>query len=91
MRRYSPGVVAGVGLYIPLAGFGSFNLLQQKLIPWVVVLGCFGIGSFSHYQVFWLRHHRGRAKMTVSQSQPGSRPLNFPNCRCAIADPGKFL
>jgi hypothetical protein len=45
MRCYSPVVVAGVGLYIPLAGFGSFNLLQQKLIPWAVALGCFGIGS----------------------------------------------
>jgi hypothetical protein len=79
MRPYSPGVVAGVGLYIPLAGFGSFNLLQQKLIPWAVALGCFGIGSFSHYHVFSLRNHRGRAKMTVSQSLPGSRPLNFPD------------
>ena len=68
MRRYSPGVVAGVGLYIPLAVFGSFNLLQQKLIHWAVALGCLGIGSFSHYHVFSLRIHRGRAKMTVSQS-----------------------
>jgi len=60
MRRYSPGVITGIVLYIPLAVLGSFNLLQHRLVPWKVALGCFGIGSL--YHVFSLRNHRRRAK-----------------------------
>ena len=67
MHRYSPGAITGVALYIPLAVFGSFNLLQQKLVPWVVALGCFGIGSF--YHVFSLRNHRRRAKAQDSHAR----------------------
>lgn len=65
MRRYSPGIITSVALYIPLAVLGSFNLLQQRLVPWVVALGCFGIGSF--YHVFSLRNHRRRAKAQAGQ------------------------
>jgi len=60
MRRYSPGVITSVALYIPLAVLGSWSLLQQRLIPWPLALGCIGIGSF--YHAFSLRNHRRRAK-----------------------------
>lgn len=60
MRRYSPGVITSIVLYIPLAVFGSFNLLQQGLVPWVIAAGCFAMGSF--YHLFSLRNHRRRAK-----------------------------
>ncbi len=60
MRRYSPGVITGVVLYIPLAVVGAFVLLQNKLVPWFVALGCFLVGS--GYHAFSLRNHRRRAK-----------------------------
>jgi len=60
LRRYSPGVITSAVLYIPLALLGSLSLLQQRLVPWAVALGCFGIGSF--YHMFSLRNHRRRAK-----------------------------
>src|ERR1700683_4786986 len=33
-RKYSPGVVTSVVLYLPLAVVGSFILLQSRLVPW---------------------------------------------------------
>jgi len=58
-RSYSPGVVSAVLLYVPLAVFGSFRLVESKLVPWTIALLCFGIGSC--YQAFSLRNHRRRA------------------------------
>ena len=60
MGRYSPGVITGAFLYIPLAVLGSVNLLQRRLVPWGVAAGCFGIGSL--YHVFSLRNHRRRVR-----------------------------
>jgi len=59
-RRYSPGVITSVLLYIPLAILGSIHLLHQQLVPWAVALGCFGIGSL--YHLFSLRNHQRRAR-----------------------------
>ena len=90
MRRYSPGVVAGVGRYIPLAVFGSFNLLQPKLIHWA--LGCFGIGSFPLPRVL-VAKPQGPSQNDAFPIVAGLRVKlsELSNCRCAIADPGKFL
>jgi hypothetical protein len=58
--RYSPGVITGVLLYIPLIVFGSIHLLQRRLVPWPVAAGCFGLGSL--YHAFSLRNHCRRAR-----------------------------
>jgi hypothetical protein len=60
MRRYSPGLITGVWLYIPLAVLGSLVLLRSKLVPWQAGVACLGIGSV--YQFFSLVNHRRRAR-----------------------------
>jgi Protein of unknown function with HXXEE motif len=60
MRRYSPGVISAVLLYIPLTVFGSFVLLQHRLVPRIAAVACFGIGG--GYHVVSLRNHQRRAQ-----------------------------
>lgn len=60
MRRYSPGVVTGVALYIPLAICGYVVVLNAGLasIPTAIVSAVMG-GS---YQLLSMANHRRRAR-----------------------------
>ena len=65
MRSYSPGMITGAFLYIPMAVVGSVVVLRARLVPWVLAVACVGVGSL--YQVFSLRNHRRRAKAQAEQ------------------------
>ncbi len=60
MRRYSPGVVSGILLYVPLALYGYPVLVRQGLASVPAAALCFAMGGL--YAVWSLANHRRRAR-----------------------------
>lgn len=58
MRRYSPGVVTGVVLYVPLAIFGYFAVLDAGLATVQTAIVSAAMGS--SYQFISVANHRRR-------------------------------
>jgi len=59
LRRYSPGVVTGVLLYIPLCIWGFWYFLSTGAASPKVALTSLAIGSF--FNLWAIFRHRGRA------------------------------
>jgi uncharacterized membrane protein HdeD (DUF308 family) len=64
MRRYSPGVVTGVALYVPLAVVSYAQAVRLGLATVATAAACFGVGSV--YHVWSLANHKRRARRTVT-------------------------
>ena len=67
-RKRSPGVISGVGIYIPLAVYGYFHFVSTGLVsPWLAVVAAL-VGSSYH---FWAAiMHKRRAGNDLTQVRP---------------------
>jgi hypothetical protein len=63
-RRYSPGVVTGMTLYVPLAAYGFFAILStsRASIPTAALAAAIGLS----YHVAAVANHRRRARSVVA-------------------------
>lgn len=62
-HRYSPGVITGLSIHLPLAAYGYFHFLYTEHYPIPVAAVCFAVGA--SYQ-FWSNIlHRARAKGAI--------------------------
>ena len=59
-RRYSPGVITGVLLYVPLAIYGYIHLLRSGQVSVATAIVAFAIGS--SYPLIGTAIHRWRTK-----------------------------
>ena len=59
-RRYSPGMISGIVLYIPLAIYGFAHFLRSEQASMGTVLIAIAIGGSYHFISF--ANHRRRAK-----------------------------
>ena len=66
-KRYVPGVVSSIVIYIPLAlyGYWYFLSVEKVAIEQAVVSGCVGVG----YWLFSAFNHRRRAKKLANQTK----------------------
>ncbi|HKI87011.1 MAG TPA: HXXEE domain-containing protein, partial [Thermoanaerobaculia bacterium] len=75
-RIYSPGVVTGVLLYIPLALFGYWYMPQARHTSLLTVLIATALGST--YQLFSLANHRRRAAQASTRGTGHKRSAGEP-------------
>lgn len=59
-RRYSPGMISGVALYLPLAVYGYFYFLRNGRASWLTAIISALLGS--SYYFIALANHRRRAR-----------------------------
>jgi hypothetical protein len=48
MKRYSPGVITSIVLYIPLTIYGYLYLISTSKVSWISVILCFSVGIAYH-------------------------------------------
>lgn len=60
-RRYSPGVVTGTLLYLPLCGWGYAHFLMNGAISRGDAITSFALGASYQFWSMWLHRRRGRA------------------------------
>ena len=65
-KRYSPGVVTGVLVYLPLAAFGFYYFWREHLAGAGVLIQAALIGPAYHVYSAW--NHRRRARAAASDS-----------------------
>jgi hypothetical protein len=59
-KKYSPGVITSVLIYIPLAIYGYFYFISTGLLSWISIVLCAFIGIV--YHLFSSFNHLRRAK-----------------------------
>lgn len=65
-RRYSPGMVTGILLYLPLTCYGTYELILHRVATYPLFGLCFAIGTVYHLlaesELFftWARRAAGR-------------------------------
>lgn len=64
-QRYSPGLISGLLLYIPLSMFGYFHFVRDGLASFETAIGSFALGST--YHLISLANHKRRARRAVSR------------------------
>ena len=65
-RRYSPGVITGVALYVPLAAYGSFALVSSGHVSPAIAAVAAAAGA--SYQFLSVANHRRRARYARERS-----------------------
>ena len=65
-KRYSPGVVTGVLVYLPLAAFGFYYFWREHQADTAVLIQAALIGPAYHVYAAW--NHRRRARASASDS-----------------------
>ena len=58
-HTYSPGVITGIAIYVPLALFGFSLAIRSGAVPWVTALIAAAIGGSYH---FWSALYHGSLK-----------------------------
>jgi len=62
-KTYSPGVVTGVALYVPMAAFGYWHFLYERQVSWLTAAVAAMVGSSYHLWAALLHrtrmHHAG--------------------------------
>ena len=64
-QRYSPGLISGLLLYIPLSFFGYFQLVRDGLTSVEAAAGSFVLGST--YHIISLANHKRRARKAAQR------------------------
>jgi len=64
-KKYSPGMISGTLLYIPLFIIGTYEIFQAMDVPVLEAVVCIGIGSL--YHILSLTRHRIIAKRVSSR------------------------
>jgi len=58
--RRSPGVISGVGIYLPMAAYGYFHFVSTGLVaPWLAVVAAL-VGSSYHFWAALIHKRRSR-------------------------------
>lgn len=66
MKRYSPGLITGLGLYVPLTLFGYIYFVGTHKASWPIALLALAIGGSYH---FWAgMMHRRRARRWAART-----------------------
>jgi hypothetical protein len=48
LKRYSPGVITSIFIYIPMATFGYWYFISFQKVNWITAILCFSIGIAYH-------------------------------------------
>lgn len=60
-RKYSPGMITGLAIYVPLATFGFAHFLRSGEVSIVMAIVAAAVGGSYHFIAF--ANHRRRARM----------------------------
>lgn len=69
-RRYSPGMITGIFLYVPLAVFGYIKFVQTGRATIPTAICALILGGSYHFISFARHRRRGRAARAASETRP---------------------